>query len=74
MRGHCQNPKCFNFTSNTDLAGTWCCDECFIQFETGDRPTRKQLLQSKLDWKWTMDPSEINEAEKLGLTCMGVPR
>lgn len=66
---HCQNPKCFCFCSEShiDLGGAWCCDECFIEFETGTRPTRRELLETKVDYDWDMNPFEIAEAKAMNI-------
>lgn len=66
---HCWNPKCSNFTTNQDLNGTWCCDECFIEVESQNpRITRRELLEMKVDYDWTMNKHEIREAKKMNIT------
>ena len=67
LRDHCQNKLCYNFTSKADLSGTWCQDECFIEFETGEKTTRKELLEMKIKEHWDMEEDEIREAKELGL-------
>ena len=27
---HCDNPECYNFTTNHDLSGSHCSDECWV--------------------------------------------
>lgn len=68
----CDNAKngCQNFTTNHDLAGSWCCSECFCQHESGERPTRKQFLQSILNWKWDLEDWQIAEIKHLGLEAV----
>ena len=29
----CDNDRCFNFTTRHDLAGSWCSDNCVIEYE-----------------------------------------
>lgn len=50
----CYNKTCYNFTSNHDLSGTWCSEECFIQSENPELPrlTRKELLDMKEKYGW----------------------
>ena len=63
----CYNKKCLNFSSNHDLSGTWCSDECFIESESGTRPTHKEVLQTKVNYDWTLDKFERREIEILGM-------
>jgi hypothetical protein len=60
----CNNEKCLNFSSNHDLSGTWCCDECFIESESGNRPTHDEVLQMKVNYDWDLNQYEIVEIEK----------
>ena len=50
----CNNVKCSNFTTNHDLSGSWCMDECFIEFETGEKITHRELLQMKVSFLETL--------------------
>lgn len=61
---HCQNPKCFNFTSKHDLSGTWCSDECFIEFESGQKISHLELLEMKVDYDWDLNRFERVKIEK----------
>lgn len=45
LAAHCNNKNCSNFTTNHDLAGSWCCDACFVESECGERPTDEELEQ-----------------------------
>ncbi len=67
----CDNDKngCNNFTTNHDLAGSWCSKECFMQHESYDKikVTRKELLQLMLNWSWDMDRFERKEVYELRL-------
>jgi hypothetical protein len=63
----CYNKTCYNFTTNHDLAGTWCCNECFIESENPEleRLTRKELLDMKVKYDWDLDEFEKKELEAL---------
>lgn len=69
MNKHCQNPTCFCFASDShiDLNGAWCSDECFIEFESGTRPTRRELLEMKVDYDWDLDEFEKQEVIKMNI-------
>ena len=30
LAAHCDNPNCYNFTTNHDLAGSVCSDACWL--------------------------------------------
>ena len=69
LTNHCWNSNCYNFTTNQDLNGTWCSDECFIEIESQNpRITRRELLEMKVDYDWTMDKHEIREAKEMNIT------
>ena len=61
----CNNKKCSNFTTNHDLSGSWCMDECFIEFETGEKITHRELLQMKVNHDWDMTDFEKSEIKHL---------
>ena len=61
----CNNVKCSNFTTNHDLSGSWCMDECFIESESGERITHKELLEMKVDYDWSLDDFEKSEIKDL---------
>ena len=61
----CNNVKCSNFTINHDLSGSWCMDECFIESESGERITHKELLEMKVDYDWSLDDFEKSEIKDL---------
>ena len=61
----CDNVKCSNFTTNHDLNGSWCMDECFIDFESGQRITHRELLEMKVDYDWSLDDFEKSEIKDL---------
>lgn len=64
----CQNPLCYNFTSNHDLGGTWCCNECFIEVESqAPRITRRELYEMKVDYDWDLEEWEKSEIAKMGI-------
>lgn len=67
MINHCQNRRCQNFTSNHDLGGSWCQDECFMENESGQRITHIELLEMKVDYDWDLSKSEIEEIRKYGI-------
>jgi len=48
----CNNERCSNFTTVHDLNGSWCCPECFIQSESGERPTRDEYNKMKMEYDW----------------------
>ena len=62
---HCQNKGCLNFTSNHDLAGSWCQDVCFMESESGIRLTRQEELEMKVDYDWDLDEFERADIQKL---------
>jgi hypothetical protein len=61
----CDNKKCSNFTTNHDLHGSWCMDECFIENESGERITHIELLKMKVDYDWDMTDHEKSEIKHL---------
>ena len=61
----CNNVKCSNFTTNHDLSGSWCMDECFIESESGQRITHRELLEMKVDYDWSLDDFEKSEIKDL---------
>lgn len=67
MREHCQLKTCSNFTSNHDLGGLWCSNECFIEFETRERITRRELLEMKVKYDWDLDESEKLEIKEMNI-------
>jgi len=69
LTNHCWNKKCYNFTTNQDLNGTWCCDECFIETESQNpRITRRELLEMKVDYDWDMDRHEKRQVQEMNIT------
>jgi len=63
---HCYNKKCYNFTSNQELNGRWCCDECVIESESEEpRLTRKELLQIKVKYDWDLDIHEKKQVQEM---------
>ncbi len=50
----CNNEKCNNFTTNHDLAGSWCSISCIEEAETGERPD-KQWLEKYLEHNGEME-------------------
>ncbi len=64
LMNHCQNKTCFNFTSKTDLSGSWCQDECFFKGEFDQTITHLELLEMKVDYDWTLDEFEKIEIKK----------
>jgi len=61
----CNNKKCSNFTTNHDLSGSWCMDECFIESESGERITHIELLEMKVDYDWSLNDFEKSEINQL---------
>lgn len=69
LANHCYNIKCYNFTSNQELNGRWCCDECFIESESEEpRITRRELLEIKVKYDWDMDPHEKRQVVEMNIT------
>ncbi len=66
-QNHCQNDKCYNLSNKLDLSGNYCQDECFIESESGERVTRKELLEMKVDYDWEMDKFEIQQVQDMGI-------
>ena len=69
LTNHCWNKKCCNFTSNQELSGRWCSDECFIETESQEpRITRRELLEMKVDYDWTLDRHEKKQVQEMNIT------